>query len=201
MAEPLGDPEDDGVARGRPAHLGGHLASRRVANLKLSALVALGREVDAHGDEPVVVDIAVPGVPMPTGRIEPIHAPVEAADGATARDVHDELEEARVVRREQERSQGPTDLHAVLRADVPCALGWKPLRSIAGSSSSSSAGSRNPPITAQSRSRNSRRSSARSACDLGVNSSRREPEPPIPISGAVRSTSNLSNYATAVERA
>jgi hypothetical protein len=119
MAEPLGDPEDDGVARGRPAHLGGHLASRRVANLKLSALVALGREVDAHGDEPVVADIAVPGVPMPTGRTEPIHAPVEAADGATARDVHDELEEARVVRREHERSQGPTDLQAVLRADVP----------------------------------------------------------------------------------
>jgi hypothetical protein len=56
---------------------------------------------------------------VPLGRVEAIHATVEAGDGATARDVRDELEEARVVRREQKRRHRTTDLHAVLRADMP----------------------------------------------------------------------------------
>jgi hypothetical protein len=119
VAEPLRDPEDHGVTQRRAAHLGRHFAAELVPNLEHTALVAPGREVHAHGDEPVVANIAVPRVAVPTGGIEPIHPPVKTADGATAGHLHDELEQAWVVRCKQERSERTAGLHAVLRADVP----------------------------------------------------------------------------------
>ncbi len=94
--------EDDGVTEPRVRGLVQNALGVSVAQLEHRTLENVRAQVQAHADEAILEHVIVPGVHIRRGGIHPIHAPVERLDGGAARDVPDDLEEVRLVRKKEE---------------------------------------------------------------------------------------------------
>src|SRR4051812_33262337 len=79
------DLEQDGITSGSILHLADNDVIFRSADFQQTAVVWSGSEIDAHADQSILSDVAVPRVVMAAVRNQTVNATFEAADRSAFR--------------------------------------------------------------------------------------------------------------------